>query len=74
MLHLVHNQETEIFNMINSTTKTIIASTVILIVLAIVALAIFAPTVIIAVATVVVIVLTVAGMFYALGDKSNELN
>lgn len=58
----------------NTNEITIIASTVISIVLAILALAIFTPNVIIATTTVVVIVLTVAGMFYALGDKSNELN
>lgn len=58
----------------NTNEITIIASTVISIVLAILALAIFTPNVIIATTTVVVIVLTVAGMFYALGDKLNELN
>lgn len=58
----------------NTNEITIIASTVISIVLAVLALVIFTPNVIIATTTVVVIVLTVAGMFYALGDKSNELN
>lgn len=60
--------------MTNKTAKFTITATVILIVLAIVALAFFTPNVMIAIATIGVIMLTVAGMFYALGNKSDELN
>lgn len=74
MLYLVHNQEMEMFIMTNTTGKITIMATVILTTLAIIALAIFTPNDIDTIATIVVIMLTVAGMFYALGDKSDELN
>lgn len=58
----------------NTNKITIITSMVILIVLAILALAIFTPNLIIVGATIVVIMLTVAGVFYTLGEHSDELN
>lgn len=60
--------------MTNTTEKITIMATVILTTLAIIALAVFTPNNISTIATIVVIMLTVAGMFYALGDKSDELN